>query len=284
MQFRNTFQAIIGILFIMFSAISCKKSSNQSNTPSGPVINVQLGTDANLGKILTDSGGRTLYFFSNDADGASACTGDCLTTWPVFNSSTASLGTGLVAADFGSITRGDGSKQTTYKGWPLYYFDGDSKSGNVNGEGVGGIWFVAKPDYTVMLANGQLVGNDGISYDSTLTPGTGKTLYLTDDRGATLYSFKIDKFNTNNYTSADFSNDGVWPIDQVGVTLTAPSTINKSLLATITVFGKTQLVFNGWPMYYFGLDAGKRGSTKGVSFPAVGVWPVVNQRSAVAPQ
>ncbi len=51
-----------------------------------------------------------------------------------------------------------------------------------------------------------------------------------------------------------FSNDGVFPIVQVTSTQNVPSLLNKSMLGTITVFGKTQLTFKGWPVYRFGAD------------------------------
>lgn len=284
MQHRYLLTCIFAALLAIGSLVSCKKSNSSSLMPPAPVIDVQLGTSASLGSILTDSAGKTLYFFTMDAADTSDCTGGCLAVWPVFDATHLKLGTGLNPADFKTITRSDGASQTTYKGWPLYYFQNDSKAGDVNGEGIEGIWFVAKPDYTVMLSNVQLVGNDGVLYDSTYIPGTGKYQHLTDDHGVTLYSFKKDKADSNSFTKSDFSNDGVFPIYQVGTTLVAPSSINKSLLSTLNVFGKTQLVFNGWPMYYYGADNKQRGSTKAVSFPIPGIWPVVNQYSPAAPQ
>jgi predicted lipoprotein with Yx(FWY)xxD motif len=50
-----------------------------------------------------------------------------------------------MAGDFGTITREDGKKQTTYKGMPLYYFAGDKKAGDVTGQGMGKVWYVANP-------------------------------------------------------------------------------------------------------------------------------------------
>ena len=49
------------------------------------------------------------------------------------------------AADQHESTREDGKRQTTYKGWPLYYFAGDKAPGDVLGQGLGNVWFVANP-------------------------------------------------------------------------------------------------------------------------------------------
>lgn len=155
--------------------------------------------------------------------------------------------------------------------------------GKTTGEGVNNVWYVAKPDYTIQLINAQLVGADGKNYKADHTVGDGKTLYFTDGKGITLYSFNKDSFNINKFTKADFSNNAVWPIyetDQIVV----PSTLDKTLFGSITVAGKKQLTYKGWPLYYFGQDAGVRGSNKGVSFPAPGVWPVVTKDVAAAPK
>jgi len=271
-------------LFALTSLFSCKKDTN-TYVPPAAQVRVKLSDNATLGKVLTDSAGKTLYFFSIDANGNSGCTSaGCLTAWPVFYKEQGSVAAGLDSADFATITRTDGNKQTTYKGWPLYYYNLDANAGDVNGEAVGGVWFVAKPDYTVMLAKTQLVGHDGVQYTSLYQPGTGATLFITDDRGRTLYAFSPDHFNTNKFTKADFSNNGVWPIFEKATIANVPSTLTKTDFATTNVFGRTQLTFKGWPLYYFGQDNQVRGSTKGVSFPAPGVWPVVNGSSTVAPQ
>jgi predicted lipoprotein with Yx(FWY)xxD motif len=45
----------------------------------------------------------------------------------------------------GTFTRtDDGTTQVTYKGLPLYFWKGDTKPGDVTGQGIGG-FSVAKP-------------------------------------------------------------------------------------------------------------------------------------------
>jgi predicted lipoprotein with Yx(FWY)xxD motif len=272
------------VVSVVVSAISCSKNSNNPAPPSTPKPGVQLADNTKFGKILTDSAGNTLYFFTIDANGSSGCTGDCLTAWPVFYTNSTLLGAGLDASDFATITRSDNKPQTTYKGWPLYYFQSDTKAGDVNGDLVGKVWFVAKPDYTIMLASTQLVGNNGISYDSLYQPNLGITHYITDDRGRTLYAFGNDHFKHNTYTHADFGNNAMWPCDTLVTIHNVPSLLDKSKFDTTNVFGKSQIVYNGWPLYYFGPDSLIRGKNKGVSLGHPGLWAVQNAYTTVAPQ
>jgi len=92
---------------------------------------------------LTDGTGMTLYTFDKDSDGTSTCYGGCATNWPPY----------LVASgveksgDWGMIERKDGSKQWTFKGQPLYTWIGDQKVGDTNGDGVQGVWHIAKKSH-----------------------------------------------------------------------------------------------------------------------------------------
>ena len=99
-----------------------------------------------LGTVLIGAGGKTLYVFLADSAGTSACTGSCATNWPPLAGDKPVLGAGLVAADFGSITRADGTAQVTFHGQPLYYFAGDQAAGQTNGQGIGGKWYVVGAD------------------------------------------------------------------------------------------------------------------------------------------
>ena len=235
---------------------ACKKDNTNPETKPG----VKLTANAELGNILVDENGMTLYFFSNDADGQSACTDGCLDNWPVFYSSTLEIGSGLDQNDFAVITRSDGKPQITYKGWPLYYFINDKNAGDVKGEGIKGVWFVAKPDYSVMLAAGQLTGVDGKNYLSDYTEGNGITPFLTDASGQTLYIFTKDSANTNRFTAPDLSNNGVWPVAEI-TPGKVPSSFNAADFDQIDVYGKKQLTYKGWPLYYFGQDINKQNHT-----------------------
>lgn len=106
---------------------------------------VKLSEKDGVGKFFTDSKGMTLYIFRKDSPGKSVCNGPCIVKWPLYFREKVSTPEGVAAGDFGTITREDGKPQTTYKGWPLYYFEGDKAAGDVKGQGLGNVWFVASP-------------------------------------------------------------------------------------------------------------------------------------------
>ena len=108
--------------------------------------------DSDLGKILADSDGKVLYLFTKDSGTTSACAGDCASAWPPLHGPS-EPGDGLDDDDFSTITGTDGEPQTTFYGHPLYYFAGDSAPGDVNGQGVGGVWWAVD-------AEGNAVGAD----------------------------------------------------------------------------------------------------------------------------
>ena len=290
MRFKYILSAVIPLLLIG-GFDSCSKSSGYgsgggyTNPPPvvTPVYSIIVKTDSHFGSVITDSSGKALYFYSFDANGNSSCNGSCLVNWPAFYVNGPSFGAGLSQSDFSTITRSDNTKQTTYKGWPLYYFKGDAAAGDITGDGINRIFFVAKPDYTLMIAETQLIGNDKVLYDSTYKSATGNTIYITDDRGVTLYRFSKDTANTNTFTKSDFSNDASFPIVQLSTIQSLPSTLDKKAFASISVFGKTQLTYKGWPLYRFGLDSLVRGNTRGVSIASPGFWPVSNEYTSPAP-
>ncbi|WP_344676728.1 hypothetical protein [Tessaracoccus defluvii] len=83
----------------------------------------------------------TLYLFTKDAPGSSACEGQCLINWPPLVGEPAA-GDGVDASLLGSFQRSDGTTQATYNGWPLYYWKNDAAPGDVTGQNVPDVWFV----------------------------------------------------------------------------------------------------------------------------------------------
>jgi predicted lipoprotein with Yx(FWY)xxD motif len=129
------------------SAAPSAPPSEAAASGGGGAYTIAAATGA-VGKYLTGEDGKTLYVFSKDTTpGKSACNGDCAGNWPPFTldaGETAVDGAG-VSGKIATITRDDGTKQVTYNGKPVYYYAGDSASGQTNGQGVAGLWTVAAP-------------------------------------------------------------------------------------------------------------------------------------------
>jgi predicted lipoprotein with Yx(FWY)xxD motif len=100
----------------------------------------------NVGKILVDSQGRTLYLFQRDSGRKSTCTGACAVEWPpLLATGKPTVGSGANASLVATSARSDGKSQVIYNGHPLYLFSADQKAGDTNGQGVnafGGLWYV----------------------------------------------------------------------------------------------------------------------------------------------
>jgi predicted lipoprotein with Yx(FWY)xxD motif len=98
----------------------------------------------NLGKILVNSKGRTLYLFQADQGTTSACNDACAVNWPPLENAAPKAGKGAKSSLLTTSTRADGKTQVVYNGHPLYTFQADTKAGNTNGQGVnafGGLWY-----------------------------------------------------------------------------------------------------------------------------------------------
>ncbi len=95
--------------------------------------------------VLTNNAGLTLYSLSVEKHGRFICTGSCLSTWFPLVVARGVKPTGPVT--LGTVKRPDGRRQVTFKGKPLYTFDGDSRKGQAGGEGFEdvGTWHAARP-------------------------------------------------------------------------------------------------------------------------------------------
>jgi predicted lipoprotein with Yx(FWY)xxD motif len=134
-----------------FSPTSQPTAQPSATAATGGQVNV---TNSSLGSHLAGANGMSLYVLTRDSAGTSTCTDECAQSWPpasVGPGQTPTAGPG-VNATLGTLTRGDGSIQVTANGRPLYSFAGDSAAGDINGQGQGGVWFLAAPDGTPLGA------------------------------------------------------------------------------------------------------------------------------------
>src|SRR4051794_18221753 len=102
---------------------------------------------ADVGQVITDQNGMTLYRYDKDTakPPKSNCDGDCAKIWPPVLANGQKL-IGIDPALVGDVTRADGAHQITLAGWPLYYYIGDKMPGTWKGQNVGGIWWVVTPE------------------------------------------------------------------------------------------------------------------------------------------
>ncbi len=107
---------------------------------------IKIQEKAGIGKYLTDTEGKTLYWFKKDCSGKSTCAGACLEKWTIYYRETVAAPNGIKKEEFGTIIRVDGKKQTTFRGYPLYYWNNDKKAGETNGQGVNNVWSAINPD------------------------------------------------------------------------------------------------------------------------------------------
>jgi len=121
-------------------------SSGNAAAASSLIIST---ASSSAGPVLINGSGRAVYVWAKDAKDMSACTGACASAWPpVQPTGTVTAALSAASSDLGTITRSDGTKQVTYDGHPLYYFAGDSGSGQANGQGsdaFGAKWWLVTP-------------------------------------------------------------------------------------------------------------------------------------------
>ena len=159
-------------------------SSASSATGSGSNLDAALRatTNSTLGPIVVDGSGLTLYRFDKDSASppTSNCEDSCAQLWPPVLVGTQISLSGVNRALLGTIKRPDGTIQLTLHGWPLYRYAGDSAPGQVKGEGIGGVWFAARPTGAKALPAGTAAGssstaNTGSTGNGSSTSNSGST-------------------------------------------------------------------------------------------------------------
>jgi len=207
---------------------------------------------SSLGVIYANSTGFSLYTFDNDITSDSTCYNQCAIRWPALTV-TSTYG---IRAPFGVSTRTDGKKQLTLNGHPLYTFANDLAAGDVNGEGIGGVWHLARPEAAHISTPSATVGK-------IFANGLNMSLY-TFDNDTTSDSTCYDQCATR------------WPA------LIVPS--DRGIAApfgiTTRTDGKKQVTLNGHPLYTFFNDT-KPNDVNGDGIG--GVWHLARPAAPPAP-
>jgi len=133
---KNNSLSILAVFYLLFFAIAAIAEGQT----------IKVGEKEGIGKYLTDAAGMTLYWYKKDSPNRSECLGACVERWPVFYQEDIITPEGLSAEAFKTITREDYVKQTTFRGFPLYYWIGDKEAGDTTGQRIGNVWFVVNPD------------------------------------------------------------------------------------------------------------------------------------------
>ena len=159
-------------------AMAATSAMNSSAASVKTVHNAKFGT------VLVAANGKTLYRYTVDSKGVNRCTGNatCAKYWPqllIKAGAKPVAGTGVNASLLGTIKAKSGMRQITYAGYPLYFFAGDSKAGQVAGQGFDKTWYVVNTKGALVKAplKGGTSGNPpspapGGGYGTTTTSGS----------------------------------------------------------------------------------------------------------------
>ncbi|UQX00217.1 SCO0930 family lipoprotein [Streptomyces sp. RerS4] len=244
--------------------------AQESGAPAGagagtkPAGQLVISATDQVGSVLTDSAGFTLYRFDKDTakPPTSNCDGDCAKAWPVVPAGDVSAAAGMDPALLGEVVRKDGSKQLTVAGWPAYRFAKDAKAGDLNGQGVGGTWFAFAPDgkkaakqAAAPAEAGQPSGTLSVAKDPKLGD------HIVDANGMTVYRFKPDTaWPMVSKCVGDCLTK--WPVVPPTGRAADKGIIEKNYLVLDRPDGKEQQTVNCWPIYTFAADK-KPGDTNG---------------------
>ena len=254
-----TRREMLGTLVVASGLAGCAGGSGEAEPTDEPAdgsapepteepmaATVHVADHPELGEILVDADGMTLYMFDNDTRGSgeSSCYDGCAEAWPPLTvEDDAAVGEG-VTADLGTIARDGGAQQVVANGWPLYYFQNDAEPGDVTGQGRGGVWWVLRPDGTPVRPSPTIQVSDHPDLGEILVDADGMTLYMFD--------------NDTRGSGASSCYDGcaeAWPPLTVDGSPVAGGDVTAGLETLERDDGAQQVVANGWPLYYFQNDA-----------------------------
>ena len=227
--------------------------------------NVLSATSADYGDYLTTADGMSLYIYWGDDSGnnpTQACDASCQDSWPAFYAgANPTVSPPLDDDDFGSFTNSLGEEQSTFQGWPLYTYVGDSFPTDTNGVGAAD-WYLAGVGYETGPTDecvGYLSGGAPFSWSGVLCSGT-YTLDMDDSWG--------DGWNGNDFVVTDSSGAQLWSATCCGtnggagsgLTGTATWTLDNNAQVSISVTGGSWQSEVSWDFFTSGSTFYEEGS------------------------
>jgi len=146
---KRAFLLLAGLSVAAASASAAASTSTTSRVPTAHdsrAVKIQLRR-IEVGKVLVDGSGFTLYRFSKDPRNTDMCVkiSGCTNLWPpVKTSGRPVAGAGVRASLLSTIKLPGGSRQVTYAGHPLYRYAASTEAGETSYIGAsqfGGSWF-----------------------------------------------------------------------------------------------------------------------------------------------
>ncbi|MFV0132433.1 SCO0930 family lipoprotein [Streptomyces sp. HMX87] len=231
-----------------------------------------VADNAELGELVTDGAGRTLYRFDQDTakPPKSNCDGDCATAWPPVAADDAAAGEGIDPELLGEVTRADGTKQLTIGGWPAYRYAKDTAAGEVKGQGVGGEWYALAPDGKKAKA-GREGAEDLPGLSTRNDPELGEI--VVDKNGMTVYRFMKDEAWPEPVSTCTGACLEKWPVVAPVEPDDTEGVVKKDLMTFTRPDGTEQQTVDCWPIYTFAGDK-EPGDTNGQGVG--GTWYAVS--------
>jgi len=155
---NNTLSLLMALAAIALAGLAvagCGGGGDQATAASGSSTTaassgtIGVSDNGDLGKILVDAQGRTVYLFQKDTGPTSTCSGACAADWPpITTTGKPTAGSGVTGSMLATTKRSDGTTQVVYNGHPLYRYIGDQNAGDTNGQNVnafGAEWYALSP-------------------------------------------------------------------------------------------------------------------------------------------
>ncbi|MBP2329730.1 putative lipoprotein with Yx(FWY)xxD motif [Kibdelosporangium banguiense] len=158
------FTVLAGALTACSSSSSLSADTGSSAPPPAPsgkpavtttrnlpldTANLQVVQIAGIGSVVSDDDGFPLYRYDKDTaqpPKSNCVETECILVWsPLLSASGKVNAQGIDQTLLGTVERGNGLKQVTLGGWPLYRNTNDEGAGQANGNGVDGAWFAVGP-------------------------------------------------------------------------------------------------------------------------------------------